>query len=184
MQQERTPLKGGESKGWNYSNPNKDNYLECLEGTVIEFSKPQHTNFQTKEPEFWSNGEPKLDWQFTILGRSGKELNWRFSPGSATKPKAPRRALTEAMETIDAQYVEDILGKFVRIRTQAGTYNMQNPRPWFVEILGEGETDKVRGVKSVAPVQNQHEVNRQGAQAALNAVQQGAPIYTDEDIPF
>ena len=182
MQQERTPLKGGESKAWNYSNSSKENYLECIEGTVVEFSKPQHTNFSTREPEFWPNGEPKLDWCLTIRGRTGKELNWRFAPGSASKPKAPRRALTDALETIDAEYVEDILGKFVRVRTQAGTYNMQNPRPWFVEILGEGETDKVRGSLPPVSAKNQFDVNSAGAQAALDAINND--VYSEDEIPF
>lgn len=174
---DKTPLHGTESKSWNYSNTSKDNYFESIEGTVVEFSKPQHTNFQTGDKEFWPSGDPKLDWCFTVRLRGGKELNWRFSPGSATKPKAPRRALTEALDEIGAKYVEDILGKFVRISTKAGTYNMQNPRPWDVKILGPGEEGVVRGVKPPEPVVNQHEVNQEGAAAVLNAI-------SDEPIPF
>lgn len=190
MTTNKTPLRGGTSKGWNYSNPNNPGYMETLEGTVVEFSQPQHNNFQTKQPEFWPDGSPKLDWCFTIRGRSGQELNWRFSPGSATKPKACRQALMDAMP--EAQYVEDVLGKFIRVQTQAGTYSVQNPRPWFVTILGDGEVDKVRG--SVPPVQpvvqpGQPAPGFAGAAQALQAINNQVPaqnteLFEEDEIPF
>ena len=178
----KTPLKGNVSKGWNYSNPNNDGYMDTIEGTVIEFSQPQRTNFQTKQPEFWPNGDPKRDWCFTILGRSGREINWRFAPGSASKPKLARQAVMDAMP--DAEFVEDILGKFVRVHTPQGTYSLQNPRPWTVTILGDGEVDKVRGSVPPAKVENQFEVTSTGAQAAMAAIQQGNTELYDEPIPF
>lgn len=192
QQNERTPLRA-ESKGWNYSRPDAEGYLEAIEGTVVEFSKPQHTNYSTKEPEFWPSGDPKLDWCLTLRGRTGKELNWRFSPGSATRPKIPRVALTEAIESFGGTCVEDILGKFIRVATEEGTYNMQHPRPWTVTVLGDGQQQYVRGSVPPATVPNQFELTQQGAAAARAAINQQpaqpAPPADDtalyeDDIPF
>lgn len=180
--------------GWNYSHPDKDGYLEVIEGTVVEISTHQHTNFQTKEPEYWKNGGPKLDWQLTLRGRSGKELNWRFYAGSSNPEywNNARTAVVEAIEAAGGDTLNFLLGKFIRVSTEAGEYSLRRQRPWKVEILGEGEHDKVRGVVPFAPPKDRFEAQGEGARAALEALDQqqaAAPPQTNvdvyaDDIPF
>ena len=176
-----TPLRGGTSKGWNYSNPNGENYRDTIEGTVVEFSQPQRSNFQTKLPETWPNGDPKLDWCLTIRQRNGDEINWRFAPGSSKRPKLARQALMDAMP--DVKFVEEVLGKFIRVHTPQGVYSLQNPRPWTVTVLGDGEKDKVRGSVPPPKREDQFEVTSAGSQAAMAAIQQNTELY-DEEPPF
>lgn len=133
---------GGNS--WNYHDPNKQGYMEMIEGTVVEISNPQSINFATKQPETWPDGNPKLNLRMMIKGRSGAELGWTFSPKgrgaeaclSALDPNGTRAQVS----------IEEMLGKFIRVQTQAGVYNSQNPRPWWVTILGEGDAGSVRGM--------------------------------------
>ena len=133
---------GGNS--WNYHDPNKQGYMEMIEGTVVEISNPQSINFATKQPETWPDGNPKLNLRMMIKGRSGAELGWTFSPKgrgaeaclSALDPNGTRAQVS----------IEEMLGKFIRVQTQAGVYNSQNPRPWWVTILGEGDAGSVRGI--------------------------------------
>ena len=187
----KTPLKGGSNRGWNYTDPAKEGFMESIEGTVVEFSRPQHTNFGTREPEFFPDGNPKLDWQYVIRGRSGRELIWRFYPKGANNPSKAREAVVKALDPNDDKsdvYAEDLLGKFVRISTRSGSYHRDNPRPWEVEILGEGETEYVRYPQDepVKP-QNQYEATQAGAAAALNAINGGPQtdaVYEDDVIPF
>lgn len=179
---------GGESKGWNYSHKDKDGYMEVIEGTVVEISTPQHTDFQTKEPAFWKSGNPKRDWQITIKGRSGKELNWRFYAGSNNPDywNNARIATVEAIEAAGGNSLNFLLGKFIRVGTTEGNYTLRNPRPWSVEILGDGETDAVRGVvPPEKPPVSQAEVMQAGAQAALKAINsEPEPELYENEIPF
>ena len=181
-----TPLLGSESKGWNFSNPDKENYMTVIEGTVVEWTHPVRKIWGTQQDDCWPNGDPKRDWSFFIRGRSGRELIWRFKPGSDKKPTVARRAIAAGLQAAGGNRIEDIIGKFVRISTEEGKYGLGNPRPWTVEILGEGELDKVRGVQypdEKLPRDVQAQVNQAGAAAALKAVGSNAEVY-GEDIPF
>ena len=138
-------LKGGSSgNGWNYSDNTKQNYMETIEGTVVEVSNPQSVNFGTKQPEFWPDGNPKRNLRMVIKGRSGQELSWTFQPkGKATEAIL---AALDPQGTKTQVSIEELLGKFIRVQTQGGVYNAQNPRPWWVTILGEGDAGSVRGL--------------------------------------
>lgn len=191
-------LKGSSGSGnnWNYSDPNKQGYMEFIEGTVVEISSPQSINFGTKQPETWPDGNPKLNLCLTIKGQSGRELNWIFAPRS--------RAAEACSLALDPQNqhehvsVKDMLGKKVRVQTQAGVYNSQNPRPWWVTILGEGDIQSVRGVvennqarpaqqQPAPPVQQQPapqiQYAQQQAAQALGYAQQPAPPVQQQPAP-
>ena len=188
-------LKGGSSgNNWNYSDNTKQGYMEMIEGTVVEISNPQSINFATKQPETWPDGNPKRNLRVTLRGRSGQELNWTFAPRS----KAAEACLLalDPQGTRPQVSIEELLGKFVRVQTQAGVYNAQNPRPWWVTVQGDGEANMVRGLVDLsqqqapmpqpapAPVQQtppppapQQQAPaqtplQQAQQAALSAVQQ------------
>ena len=36
------------------------------------------------------------------------------------------------------------------MQTQGGVYNAQNPRPWWVTVLGDGDVASVRGIKDLS----------------------------------
>lgn len=205
-------LKGGSNgNGWNYSENNKPGYMEMIEGTVVEISNPQARDFNTKQPVFWDDGNPKRNLQLIIRGRSGQELAWTFAPRSAATDAC--LGALDPQGTREQVSIEELLGKFVRIQTQGGVYNRQHPRPWWVTILGDGEVNMVRGLKDLsqqqpqqapapAPAQQtpppptQFQVAQQAAQQAVaqQNFQQAAPpvnqvpadaygVY-DQDIPF
>ena len=141
-------LKGGAGNGWNYADPQKPNYTEMIEGTVVEISNPQKLNFSTRQPEFWPDGNPVRNLRLNIRQRSGEELTWTFAP----KSRAAEACLMALDPQGDRQQVniEELLGKFVRVQTQGGTYNAQHPRPWYMSILGDGEANMVRGLKDLS----------------------------------
>lgn len=160
-------LKGSSGSGnnWNYSDQSKQGYMDMLQGTVVEISAPQSINFSTKRPEVWPDGNPKLNLCVTIKGQSGRELNWIFAPKS--KAADACLAALDPQGTRERVSIEELLGKMVQVRTQPGVYNSQNPRPWWVSILGDGDVQSVRGmVDSSAP---------QAQQQAPQAQQQPAP---------
>lgn len=150
-------LKGssGGERSWNYAYPDQPNYMPCIEGTVVEVSNPQSINFNSKKPEFWDDGNPKRNICLTILGKSGKELNWVFNPKSVSA-----NACLDALDPENSRpnvSVTELLGRFIRVQTQEGVYNKSHPRPWWVTILGDGEANKVRGVVDLSKQQPQQQ---------------------------
>lgn len=158
-------LKGGGGNGWNYSDQNKPGYMEMIEGTVVEISNPQSINYGTKKPETWPDGNPKRNLRLVLRGRSGQELSWTFAP----KSKAAEACLAalDPQGTRPQVSIEELLGKFIRIQTQAGVYNAQNPRPWWITVQGDGEANMVRGL-----------IDLSNQQAPTPAPQQQTPAPT------
>lgn len=146
-------LKGGsEGSGWNYSDNTKQNYMEMIEGTVVEISNPQARDFNTGKPATWPDGNPKRNLMLILRGRSGQELSWTFSPKSAAANAC--LAALDPQGTREQVSIEELLGKFIRVQTQGGVYNAQHPRPWWVTLLGDGEANAVRGLKDLSQPQN------------------------------
>jgi len=150
-------LKGssGSEKSWNYAHKDQPNYMLSIEGTVVEISNPQSINFATKKPEFWDDGNPKRNICLTILGKSGKELNFIFNPKSYAA-----NACLDALDPSNSRpnvSVLELMGKFIRVQTQEGVYNQANPRPWWVTILGDGDAGMVRGVVDLSKQQAQQQ---------------------------
>lgn len=143
-------LKGG-SNNWNYSDNAKAGYSEMIEGTCIEISNPQALDFNTKQPAFWPDGNPKRNLQVVLLAKTGQEISWTFSPKSAAANAC--LASLDPNNNREQVSLDELLGKFVRVQTQAGVYNARNPRPWWVTIIGDGEASAVRGCKDLSQVQ-------------------------------
>lgn len=178
-------LKGSSGgNNWNYSKPQEEGYMEMIEGTVVEISNPQSINFNTKQPEVWPDGNPKLNLRLTIKGKSGRELNWTFAPRSVSAEAC--LAALDPQGTRSQVNIEELLGKFIRVQTQAGVYNSQNPRPWWVTLLGEGDAGSVRGMVDLsaqkAPVQ-QPQVQQAPAPQIQYAQQQAAQALGYQQAP-
>ena len=167
-------IKGGSSKFWNFSNNQNPGYMEYIEGTVVEIIYTQKYNTQTHQPDFWPEGDPKMQFHVVIRGRSGQELTWpidRKSVGvdaclAALDPDGSKEQVS----------FEELLGKFVRVQTQAGSYGNGRPRPWWVTILGDGEANAVRGLTDKSPGNRQQGQQQQRQQTPPPPVpQQQAP---------
>lgn len=136
-----------EGAGWNYSDSSKPNYMTSIQGTVVEINEVQSRNYMTKQPEFWPDGNPKLNIEFVIQGQSGRELPWVFSPKS-TAAQAVKTALL-AMNP-NAKSIAEVGGYLVEISTQEGQWGQGRPRPWNFKILGMGQA-QFRGVGEYKP---------------------------------
>lgn len=147
-------LKGNSGSGnvWNYSDNSKSNYAEWIQGTVVEISNPQARDFNTGKPAFWEDGNPKRNLMMTVLQQDGNEVSWIFSPKSRATDAC--LAALDPDGTRDAVNIKEMLGKVVTVQTQAGSYNARNPRPWTVTVHGDGEVNKVRGLKDLSQPQS------------------------------
>lgn len=140
---------GGGGNFWNFSNNQKDNYMEWLTGDLVEIRKVQHFNPATKQYEVFANGQPKIDFMITLLCEDGVERKWAFPPFTkdrATNTRVPTMAWQAWLDAIansglNAQYLEDIGGMNITLHSPAGVYNMNNPRVFEVFINGPGNAE-------------------------------------------
>ena len=88
--------KNTSNSGWNYSKPDQAGYSPDLEGDVVKLFTPQAINFATKQPEFWPNGEPKLNVGMIIQDVNGNQFSWTFKPSKNGKAA---QAVDEALHT-------------------------------------------------------------------------------------
>lgn len=174
-------INGGNGNGWNYSDQSKPGYMTSIQGTIVKITELQSRNYMTKQPEFWPDGNPKLNICFTIQGQSGRELTWVFSPKSTAFD-----AVVTALKTMNPNVnsIADIGGYMVEISTQEGQWGQGRPRPWTVNILGMGQVP-FRGVEEYTappaqPVQQQQQPAQQfqpqGQQVATAPISQGQPM--------
>lgn len=182
---------------WNYSNPQNEGYMTQLTGTVVEMRFTQKIDFNTKKPAVWPDGNPRLVLNIYILGQSGRELDWVIEP----KGNAAQAILAglDPQGNKAAVSFKDLLGKNITVSTQEGVYRKNNPRPWYVQVNGEGDHNAVRGAFDFSPQQVRPEVQPQAQpqpqpqqsfspqSPVAQAFQQHArPVdaYAGEDIPF
>lgn len=129
--------KTGSNNSWNYSDPNKPDYKPQIQGTVVQIKEVQSVNFMTKKPEFWPDGNPKLNVGIVIQDQDGTEYDWIFSPKSAGAD-----ALAAALGP-QATSMLEVAGKVIQVTTwepqNGGKWAAGNPRPWQVQILGQGQ---------------------------------------------
>jgi len=139
-------IKGNTGNYWNYSDSSKDNYSEIIEGTVVEWVYQQKFNSFTKQLECWPQGDPKMQFRMAIVDAAGNEFLWGFVDA---KKNPAYQAVLKALDpdgTKDHVSLEEMLGKYVRLQTQAGEYGIGKPRPWWVTVLGDGQANLVRGM--------------------------------------
>lgn len=171
-------LKGSNSNSWNYADSSKPGYSTRLIGTVIEISNPQKINYVTKQPETWPDGNPKRNLKLTLVDSVGQETTWTFAPRSA--------AATACLNALDPKddrarvSIEELLGKMIVVSTQEGVYNQAHPRPWNVQVQGDGQVNAVRGIRDLSQTAAQPQEQPQPApQPAYEP-----PAMYDADIPF
>lgn len=137
-------IKGGNSRFWNFSDDEKDNYTEQIEGTIVEIVYTQKINPETRKPMFWDAGDPKMQYQLVFLQQDGEEIVWPIDRRSVGVTECCRAL--DPRDERDNVSIGEMLGKYVRVSTKPGNYGRKKPRPWAVEILGDGAAGKVRGL--------------------------------------
>lgn len=174
-------MKNSQGAGWNYSDPDKPGFSVTLKGTVVEISNPQALDYNTREPRFWPDGNPVRNLRLTVLTADGSEKNWVFAPKSKSW-EACLAALDPNGDRVDRISLEELLGKSIIISTKDGAYNAKRPRPWRVDVMGDGQQHLVRGVVDLSVAPNLAEKAKAQAEAIRDQAEDGP--YAMEDLPF
>lgn len=165
-------------EAWNYSDPNQPDYQPTITGTVVEIRETQSYNYKTKQPEFWPEGNPKLNLTIVIQDQTGREYLWTFMPRRSNAAKAAQSALKAYNPS--ANSIADIAGLMIEVSTSGSTVSLgNNPRPWACRIIGPGAVP-FRGITDYQPpaggynMQPQQQTNP--VQAQQNMAMYGQPV--------
>lgn len=126
-------------KYWKYTED------EVMRGTVVELSLIPDTDFNTKQPKYFKDGNPIMKYLLALKQEDGSEILWPVKM-RGTAIDAIKKAL-DPQGTRNSINLRETLGLVLKVSTRKGVYNNNNPRPYWVEILGKDTVTPIRGAK-------------------------------------
>jgi hypothetical protein len=134
---------GSGNYGWNYSKPDKPGYSDNLIGTVVAIQEVQKMGFtmngQPGAPEFWPDGNPKMNIRLAVATAEGELKTFTFQPaGKAARMGQKPSVHMDLWHLTGDTDMMNLIGQTICIQTVEGHYGQGNPRPWHVSIMPEG----------------------------------------------
>lgn len=140
---------GGVSYRWNYSNPNKDGYSETITGTVLGMQEIQACTYNPSggmgTPEFWPNGDPKMNIRIMLADQGGALKTFTFQPaGKEARAGLKPSVHMELFHLTGDTDLTNLIGKTIKLTTwpqnpQTGqAWQRGNPRMFVAELVEEG----------------------------------------------
>ena len=134
---------GSNNYSWNYSKADKPGYSTTLVGTVVAIQEVQKMGYtmngQPGAPEFWPDGNPKMNIRLALATPDGMLKTFTFQPAGklARAGQKPSVHMDLFHLTGDTDML-NLIGKTIGISTQEGHYGQGNPRPWSVGLIEGG----------------------------------------------
>jgi len=134
---------GASNHGWNYSKPDKEGYSTQLVGTVVAIQEVQKMGFtmngQPGAPEFWPDGNPKMNIRLALATEQGELKTFTFQPAGKQARMGQKKSVhMDLFHLTGDTDMMNLIGKTICIQTQEGRYGQGNPRPWFVSLVEAG----------------------------------------------
>ena len=134
---------GAGNYSWNYSNPNREGYSTQLVGTVIAIQEVQKRGYtmngQPGQPEFWPDGNPKMNIRLALATETGEIKTFTFQPAGKEARAGRKRSVHMDLFALTGNTdMMNLIGKTIAITTQEGHYGQGNPRPWSVQLIDAG----------------------------------------------
>lgn len=125
---------------WNYYNPNKEGFAETLVGTVTKISFVQERAYQTHEPLFWNDGNPKVMFRLHIKDANNNTFLFDIKPKS-------QMMMEDFIPVCQSGNLQDLLGNLVSITAQQNPvvngqvipFSAAMRRKFTVQVLGPGQ---------------------------------------------
>lgn len=134
---------GASNYGWNYSKPDKPGYSTQLVGTVLAIQEVQKMGFtmngQPGAPEFWPDGNPKMNIRLALATEQGELKTFTFQPAGKQARMGQKKSVhMDLFHLTGDTDMMNLIGKTICITTQEGRYGQGNPRPWYVQLVDAG----------------------------------------------
>lgn len=180
---------GASNYSWNYSKPDKPGYSTQLVGTVLAIQEVQKmaytTSGQPGAPEFWPDGNPKMNIRLALVTQEGEIKTFTFQPASKAARMGQKKSVhMDLFHLTNDTDMMNLVGKTLCIQTQEGRYGQGNPRPWFVSLV-DTEPFKLNGPLPPEFKAPQVLANNAASGGRMNAPQQQQPMYQmPQPVPF
>lgn len=167
-------LNPGGASNWNYSKPDKPGYSTQLVGTVLAIQEVQKMGFtmngQPGAPEFWPDGNPKMNIRLALATEHGEIKTFTFQPAGKMARMGQKKSVhMDLFHLTGDTDMMNLIGKTIMIQTQEGYYGQGNPRPWFVSIVEAGP------FQPSMPLPNEFKAPQVLANSAVSGGQVNAP---------
>lgn len=144
---------GGQNYGWNYSKPDKPGYSTQLVGTVLAIQEVQKMGYtmtgQPGAPEFWPDGNPKMNIRLALATDQGELKTFTFQPAGRKARMGEKKSVhMDLFHLTGDTDMMNLIGKTICIQTQEGYYGQGHPRPWFVSLVDAGPFAPANGLPS------------------------------------
>ena len=165
---------GASNYGWNYSKPDKPGYSTQLVGTVLAIQEVQKMGFtmngQPGAPEFWPDGNPKMNIRLALATEQGEIKTFTFQPAGKMARMGQKKSVhMDLFHLTGDTDMMNLVGRTICIQTQEGYYGQGNPRPWFVSLVEAGP------FKPSMPIPDEFKVPQVLANSAVSGGQVNAP---------
>lgn len=143
---------GANSTSWNYTKPDQPGFSETLVGTVVAIQEVQKRAFTGNgtpgAPEFWPEGNPKMNIRLALATSDGQLVTFTFQPASK-KQREGNYGIHMALYHLTGDTdMMNLIGKTIQLSTQSAPVNpatgqpMQygsgNPRPFQAQLVQAG----------------------------------------------
>lgn len=140
----------GGNYNWNYSNPNKDGYSETMVGTVVSLQEVQKRAYnpgtgQPGMPEFWPDGNPKMNIRMGMATPDGQLKSITFQPAGKAQRSGEKPSLHMNLFALtDNTDMSKLIGMTIQLTTwpanpQTGqAWGPGNPRLFDVQVVEGG----------------------------------------------
>lgn len=95
-------------------------------------------NGQPGAPEFWPDGNPKMNIRIILATDLGELKTFTFQPAGRMARMRQKKSVHMDLFDLSGGDMANLLGKTIVIETQEGHYGQGNPRPWKVSLADEG----------------------------------------------
>jgi hypothetical protein len=134
---------GTTNYGWNYSKPDKPGYSTQLVGTVLAIQEVQKMGFtmtgQPGAPEFWPDGNPKMNIRLALATPEGELKTFTFQPAGRKARMGEKKSIHMDLFALTGNTdMMNLIGQTICIQTQEGYYGQGHPRPWYVAFADGG----------------------------------------------
>jgi hypothetical protein len=134
---------GAGNYSWNYSKPEREGYSTQLVGTVVAIQEVQKMGYTTTgqpgAPEFWPDGNPKMNIRLALVTEQGELKTFTFQPASKQARAGQKKSVhMDLFHLTGDTDMMNLIGRTLCISTKEGHYGQGNPRPWFVQLVDAG----------------------------------------------
>lgn len=133
---------GTGSYNWNCTNPEKPNFDLELVGTVVAIQEVQHRKWSAngpRVPEFWPDGNPKMDIRMAFALADGSLRTFTFSKAGNEQKARRKPSVHMQMWDVSGGNIEGLVGKTLHLQTWLANPNngqawgLGNPRLFLIE---------------------------------------------------